>query len=144
MKTMVNCTYVRLKILKILTAHRRDIDIVNKYVMQLQYFKSDAISSMWEFSGQLEWKQGPNSFDYGLSQTSFQLHRIEPGDVKNQKSINGTPKSIAHICKIPIFIQLLCTKETFPSQRLGKGKCIKQTINDSINSSVGRITRQCN
>ena len=37
--TIVNCTYVQLKIVKILTSHRRDDDTVNGYVTQLQYVK---------------------------------------------------------------------------------------------------------
>ena len=39
MTAIVNFTYVRLKILKLLTANRRDVDTVNGYVTQLQYFK---------------------------------------------------------------------------------------------------------
>ena len=35
MTTMANSTYVGLKILKILTAHRIDVETVNEYVMQL-------------------------------------------------------------------------------------------------------------
>ena len=35
--TIVNCTDVRRKRFKTLTNNRRDVDTVNKYVMQLQY-----------------------------------------------------------------------------------------------------------
>ena len=44
MTSIGNCTYKRLKILRVLTAHRRDVDKLNMYVTQLKYFKSDAIS----------------------------------------------------------------------------------------------------
>ena len=46
MRTIVNFTWVQQNILKIITSHRRDVDTVNKYVTQLQYFKYDVISSM--------------------------------------------------------------------------------------------------
>ena len=39
MRTIGNCSDIRLKILKILTTHKRDVDTVNKYVAHLQYFK---------------------------------------------------------------------------------------------------------
>ena len=51
MTTIVSCTYVQLKILKILTANRSDGGTVNKYVTQLQYVKQDVISSMKEVLG---------------------------------------------------------------------------------------------
>ena len=49
--TIVNCTDVRLEGLKIVTAHRRDVDTINEYVAQLQYFEQDAIISMWGVLG---------------------------------------------------------------------------------------------
>ena len=38
MTTVVICTDVRLKIVKILTAHRRDVNTFNEFVTQLKYF----------------------------------------------------------------------------------------------------------
>ena len=46
MKTIGNCTYVRLKILEILTNHSRNVDTVYKCVTKLKRFKYYAISSM--------------------------------------------------------------------------------------------------
>ena len=45
---------------------------------------------MWEVLGYLEWKQYIYTFDAGFSLTLFQLHRIDPGDTRNQKPRNGT------------------------------------------------------
>ena len=45
---------------------------------------------MWEVLWYLEWKQGPYDFDYGFSLTSFQLHRIDPGDTQTKNTRNGT------------------------------------------------------
>ena len=36
--TVVNCTEVRLQILKVSTSHRRDVGIADMYVMRLQIF----------------------------------------------------------------------------------------------------------
>ena len=39
MTATLSCTDVRLKIFRILIAHKRDLDTVNDYVTQIQYFK---------------------------------------------------------------------------------------------------------
>ena len=122
MTNMVNCTEVRLKRLRIFTARRIYVDTFNKYVTKLQYFKQEAISSMWEVSGWLEWKQGPNDFDSGSHQTSFQPHRIEPGDAQTQNTRNGTLNIHLTHTQIPRFIQLLCTQDKFTIQQLGRGR----------------------
>ena len=88
--TIVNCTQVRLEILKILTSHIRDVDTVNRYVTQLQNFKERVISSMWGVFGWLKWKQGLYASDSIFYLTSFQLHRIEPGGTETKNSRNGT------------------------------------------------------
>ena len=46
MKNILNCTDVQLKGLKIITTYRRNVDIAYTYVVQLYYFKEDAISEM--------------------------------------------------------------------------------------------------
>ena len=122
MTIIANCTYVRLKRLKILTAHRRDVDPVNQYGTQLRYFILYTISSMQDFLGRLECNQGPYAFDSGLYLTSFKLHSIESGGVQTQRPEMAHKIFITHIHKIPGFIQLLCTQYKFPIRRIGKGK----------------------
>ena len=116
--TIVNCTQVRLEILKILTSHIRDVDTVNRYVTQLQNFKERVISSMWGVFGWLKWKQGLYASDSIFYLTSFQLHRIEPGGEGKKIPEIAHKISIAHIHKIPRLIQLLCTQETLTSRQL--------------------------
>ena len=84
---------------------------------------------MGEDSGQLERKQDPNDFDSGFSQTSFQLHRIEPGDMQNKNPRNGT-----HAKYLDLF-SCYVLQRNFSDEGYAKIK-ISQVENKQFNKSI--------
>ena len=91
---------------------------------------------MWEGLGQLEWKQGPNAFDYGLYKTFFQLNRIDLGDMQTKNPRNGTQNiHRSYMKNTQIYLVSAYNGQA-------RGKRLEWTKNDLINSYLGMMTRQ--
>ena len=79
MTNIVNCTDVGHKILKILTAHRRDVDTVNKYVTQLRFLNKTRSVQCIRFRV-IRVEASSICFLLSIISNLILVHRIDSGD----------------------------------------------------------------